>query len=294
MTGHRHRPEGRPIDGLLLVDKPAGVTSHDVVNDARRALRTKRIGHAGTLDPFATGLLVLLVGHATRLLPYLNGEPKVYRATIAFGTETDTDDVTGAVTRAAALPHASRVREGISALTGTIDQVPPAYSAKQVEGRRAYAAARRGEALALAPVPVTVHAWEIRELSDERLEAVITCGGGTYIRALARDLGRLCDSAAHLSSLRRTQSGSFDVANATSIEDLRAGKATPEPALAAVPHLPAITLAADEVRHVRQGRTILAAGSDPTAALVDPAGALVAIAEAHGERWQPRVVLPDA
>ena len=280
----------------MLVDKPAGVTSHDVVNDARRALRTRRIGHAGTLDPFATGLLVLLVGHATRLLPHLNGEPKVYRATIAFGTETDTDDVTGSVTRTAGLPDASRVRESISRLTGTIDQVPPTYSAKQVEGRRAYAVARRGDALTLAPVRVTVHAWEIRELSDERLDTVITCGGGTYIRALARDLGRLCDSAAHLSSLRRTHSGPFDVANATPIEDLRAGKAIPEPARAAVPHLPAITLSPDEVRHVRQGRTISAAGSDPVAALVDAGGALVAIAESAGagERWQPRVVLPDA
>ena len=278
----------------MLVDKPAGVTSHDVVNDARRVLRTRRIGHAGTLDPFATGLLVLLVGHATRLLPHLNGEPKVYRATMAFGAETDTDDVTGSVTRTAGLPDVSRVREAIRTLTGPIEQVPPAYSAKQVEGRRAYAVARRGEAVTLAPVRVTVHAWEIRELSDERLDTIITCGGGTYIRALARDLGRLCDSAAHLASLRRTRSGSFDVANATSIEALRAGQAVPEPARAAVPHLPAIALSSDDVCHVRQGRTITAVGSDRTAALVDAAGALVAIAESVGERWQPRVVLPDA
>jgi len=278
----------------LLVDKPAGVTSHDVVNDARRALRTRRIGHAGTLDPFATGLLVLLVGHATRLLPHLNGEPKVYRATIAFGAETDTDDVTGSVTRTAALPDVARVREGIRTLTGPIDQVPPAYSAKQVEGRRAYAAARQGETLALAPVRVTVHAWEICEMSDERLDTIITCGGGTYIRALARDLGRRCDSAAHLASLRRTRSGSFDVANAISVEALRAGAAIPQPARAAVAHLPAITLSADDVRHVRQGRTVPAAGVDRTVVLVDTAGALVAIAETVGDRWQPRVVLPDA
>ena len=236
-NGNRPRLEGRPIDGLLLVDKPAGVTSHDVVNDARRALRTRRIGHAGTLDPFATGLLVLLVGHATRLLPHLNGEPKVYRATIAFGAETDTDDGTGSVTRTAGLPDASRVREGIGTLTGPIDQVPPAYSAKQVEGRRAYAAARRGETLTLAPVRVTVHAWEIRELTEERLDTIITCGGGTYIRALARDLGRRCDSAAYVASLRRTRSGSFDVADAVSVEALRAGAATPEPARAAVPQV---------------------------------------------------------
>lgn len=276
------------------MDKPAGVTSHDVVDDARRALRTGRIGHAGTLDPFATGLLVLLVGHATRLLPYLNGEPKVYQATIAFGAETDTDDVTGTVTRTDELPDVSRVREAIGALTGPIDQVPPAYSAKQVEGRRAYAVARRGETLTLAPVRVTVHAWEIREISGERLDTVITCGGGTYVRALARDLGRRCDSAAHLSSLRRTRSGSFDVEDAVSVQALRAGAAIPQPARAAVSHLPAIALSADDVRHVRHGRAIPVAGTDRTAALVDSSGALVAIAEAVGESWQPRVVLPDA
>ena len=139
------RAEGRPIDGILLVDKPAGMTSHDVVSVARRALGTRRIGHAGTLDPFATGLLVLLVGNATRLLPLLDGEPKVYEATIVFGSETDTDDVTGTVVATSALPDVARVADGIASLTGTIDQVPPAYSAKQVEGRRAYDAARRGK-----------------------------------------------------------------------------------------------------------------------------------------------------
>ena len=293
-NGRRPRREDRPIDGLLLVDKPAGITSHDVVDAARRALRTRRIGHAGTLDPFATGLLVLLVGHATRLLPHLNGEPKVYQATIVFGSETDTDDVTGVVTRTAATPDTSRVREAIAALTGPIDQVPPAYSAKQVEGRRAYAAARKGQMLTLTPVRVVVHEWQIGELSSERLASVITCGGGTYIRALARDLGRLSDSAAHLSSLRRTRSGSFDIANAISADALRDGAVVPQPPRMAVSHLPAVALSADEVHHVRQGRPVPAVGRDRKAALVDSSGALVAIAEGVGESWQPRVVLPDA
>src|SRR3954454_17625710 len=140
--GTRRKVKARPIDGMLLIDKPAGITSHDVVSAARRALRTRRIGHAGTLDPFATGLLVLLTGHATRLLPHLHGEPKVYDATIVFGSETDTDDVTGTVMRAAEVPDEARVREAIDSLTGAIEQVPPAYSAKQVDGQRAYAAAR--------------------------------------------------------------------------------------------------------------------------------------------------------
>ena len=290
----RRRLEGRPIDGLLLVDKPAGVTSHDVVDVARRALQTRRIGHAGTLDPFATGLLVLLVGHATRLLPYLNGEPKVYQATIAFGSETDTDDVTGSVTHTAELPDVSRVREAMHSLTGEIDQTPPAYSAKQVEGRRAYAAARRGESLALAPVRVAVHRWDVRELSSQRLDAEITCGGGTYIRALARDLGRASGSAAHLSGLRRARSGPFDVAAAVTVETLRAGAATPLPALAGVPHLSTVSISATEVAHVRQGRTVPATGDEHTVALVDPAGTLVAIAQRASSSWQPRLVLPDA
>src|SRR5512142_3439574 len=134
-------------DGLLLVDKPAGMTSHDGVARARRALGTSRIGHAGTLDPFATGLLVLLVGKATRLLPYLDGEPKVYDATIRFGAETATDDCTGEVVREAPLPAAGAVDVAMQSLTGEIEQRPPAYSAKKVEGRRAYKAARRGEAV---------------------------------------------------------------------------------------------------------------------------------------------------
>src|SRR5688572_24652265 len=148
-------------EGLVLVDKPAGITSHDVVAIARRALGERRIGHAGTLDPFATGLLVLLVGRATRLLPYVDGEPKVYEATNRFGAETTTDDLTGDVVREAPLPDDAHVRAAVRSLTGTIDQRPPAYSAKQVDGRRAYDAARRGDALELRPVRVAVHEWRL-------------------------------------------------------------------------------------------------------------------------------------
>jgi len=281
---------------MLLIDKPAGITSHDVVSEARRALHTRRIGHAGTLDPFATGLLVLLVGHATRLLPHLDGEPKVYDATIVFGSETDTDDLTGNVVRTAEFPDRARVREAIVSLTGSIDQVPPAYSAKQVDGQRAYAAARRGVALALDAVRVHVHGWELRELADDYLRATITCGGGTYIRALARDLGRLSGSAAHLGALRRVRSGSFDVAGAITLETLRAGETSLRPALDALPHLQAISLSDDDVSHVRQGRLVAAAvEATPSsmAALVDGSGRLVAVAERAADAWQPRVVLPD-
>ena len=207
--------------GLLLVDKPAGMTSHDVVDVARRAYGERSIGHLGTLDPFATGLLVLLFGRSTRLATFIENEPKQYEATFAFGSETDTDDVTGETTGTAPLPQRERVLEAIAQLTGEIEQIPPAYSAKKVAGRVAYDAAREGAPLTLAPARVTVERWDVRALGDETLDATITCGGGTYIRALARDLGRLSGSAAHLTALRRTRSGEFDVADAVPLDALR-------------------------------------------------------------------------
>ena len=208
-------------EGLVLVDKPAGVTSHDVVDVVRRAYGERSVGHLGTLDPFATGLLVVLVGRATRLATFLDLEPKVYEAVIAFGAETDTDDSTGEVTRTAEAPAEENVRAAITTLTGDIQQVPPAYSAKKVAGRRAYAAARAGETLDLPPVGVTVHKWDVTGFTGDALAATIECGGGTYIRALARDLGRMSGSAAHLTCLRRTRAGRFDVADAVSLDDFR-------------------------------------------------------------------------
>ncbi len=218
-----------PIQGLLLVDKPAGMTSHDVVQHVRRIYGERSIGHLGTLDPFATGLLVLLLGRATRLATFLDTEPKVYEATMRFGAETDTDDETGTVIRTAPPPRESDVRSSVAALTGRISQVPPAYSAKSVDGTRAYDAARRGTPLDLPAVDVTVHSWEIREFRGETLSAVVTCSGGTYIRALARDLGRLTSSAAHLGSLRRTRVGEFDVRDAATLEMLSADPARVRP-----------------------------------------------------------------
>jgi tRNA pseudouridine55 synthase len=188
---------------------------------ARRAYGERSIGHLGTLDPFATGLLLLLIGRSTRLATFIDTEPKVYEATIRFGAEMDTDDLTGTVVRSASTPDEAAIRAGIAALTGDLLQTPPAYSAKSVDGSRAYDAARRGEQLELQPVPVHVDSWDIAEIQSDFIRATITCGGGTYIRALARDLGRHCQSAAHLESLRRTRCGEFDVHDAASLEDLR-------------------------------------------------------------------------
>lgn len=289
----RRRPTGMPtIDGLLLVDKPAGCTSHDVVAIARRALGVRRVGHGGTLDPFATGLLVLLVGRATRLLPYLEGEPKVYAGTIRFGTETDTDDGTGSVVRTAAVPDRAAVERAMRGLTGEVQQLPPVYSAKHVAGQRAHAAARRGAPLALAPATVMVHGWVAHEWRVDEVDVTVTCSGGTYVRALARDVGRAAGSAAHLATLRRLRSGPFDVDAAATLDALRAGTAALLPPVAAVPSLPVVPLDPDSVRQVRQGRDVPAAGAGADrAALVDETGALVAVAQRDGAGWHPRVVL---
>ena len=282
-------------DGLLLVDKPAGVTSHDVVLAARRAFGESRIGHAGTLDPFATGLLVLLFGRATRLLPYLDGVPKEYEATIVFGCETDTDDLHGAPIRQAAPPPDGAIAAALPSLTGIIQQVPPAYSAKRIAGRRAYEAARAGDALELAPARVEVFEWRGLRRDGDVLHATIACGSGTYVRALARDLGRLTGSAAHLTALRRTRSGAFHVHDAATLDEIRTGAAPLRPALAALPTIPHVVLSDPDAERVLRGVAVESAASvpdAPRAALIDRrSGALLALAEAHGRRWQPRVVM---
>jgi tRNA pseudouridine55 synthase len=284
----------RPIDALVLVDKPAGITSHDVVSVARRALGERRIGHAGTLDPFATGLLVLLTGRATRVLPYVEGEPKMYDATIRWGAETDTDDATGSIVREAEPPGMDAIERGMAALSGTIEQMPPDYSAKQVGGRRAHAAARGGAPLTLAPSVVRVHEWRVRAHRDVETDVTIVCGTGTYIRALARDLGRHTGSAAHLSALRRTRSGPFELSAATSYAALRDGQAVLRPPRDAIPSLPAQQLSPDDAARLARGMRVDALIAGERAALVDEHGALLAIAERSGEQWQPRVVLASA
>lgn len=283
-----------PRDGLVLVDKPAGVTSFDMVHAVGRALGTRRIGHTGTLDPFATGLLILLVGRGTRLIAYVADEPKVYRATIRFGAETDTDDLTGTVTRQAAVPAWSALAPAITLLTGDIEQVPPDYSAKKVAGRRAYDLARAGTALELAPVRVHVNQWELLGSTDHEVDVRISCGRGTYIRSLARDLGRLTNSAAHLSALRRERAGRFDVADADAMASIRDSTLRVHPLLDAVAHLPRLSLTAEEQARVRHGRAIERHSDSQTTALVDAQGALVALASSSTAGLQPSVVLDAA
>jgi tRNA pseudouridine55 synthase len=238
---------------------------------------------------------VLLVGQATRLLPYVSGDPKVYAATVRFGAETSTEDLLGAVVREAAAPGESAVRAALPSLTGTLEQLPPAYSAKRVAGRRAYELARAGEAVPLSPVPVRVDAWDLlawRDGDPVECDVRVTCGPGTYVRSLARDLGRAVGSAAHLSALRRERSGRFDVGGATPLDALRAGDVRLHPALDAVPDYPTQALDATDVRRATGGNRVAATVDAPWASLVDAAnGALVALAERAGAHWQPRVVL---
>jgi tRNA pseudouridine55 synthase len=279
MSRARRRETSLPADGLLLLDKPAGVSSHDAVAAARRVLRERRIGHLGTLDPFATGLLVLLVGRATRLARYVAGEPKVYEALVRFGRETTTDDLTGETTRMAAAPDPARVLEGMRQLTGAIDQLPPAFSAKKVGGERSYAAAREGRAVALRPAHVVVHEWQVHELDAEHARVTVRCGGGTYIRALARDLGRLAGSAAHLEALRRTASGPFDVRDALPLAEVADAGRHLRPAQDGVPQLVRRRLEPEERALVTRGGSVAAAGAGERAALLDDGDRLVAIAE---------------
>jgi tRNA pseudouridine55 synthase len=281
-------------DGILLVDKPAGYTSHDLVAIARGATRNRRIGHTGTLDPFATGLLVLLVGQATRLAQYVDGEPKIYETTITFGAETDTDDLTGAVTRSASPPAATAIDDAILALTGSLEQLPPAYSAKLSGGVRAYDAARKGAPLELQPVRVTVHRWTVLERADAFIRARIECSGGTYIRSLGRDLGRLTGSAAHLTSLRRLASGRFSVTHAVSLESLRERRYELLDMGEGIASLPRQSLSFDEAARVAHGNRVAAAMDGDRAALIDPDGRLAAIATRVGENWQPSTVFPHA
>jgi tRNA pseudouridine55 synthase len=283
----------RKANGLLLVDKPTGITSHAVADRARKVLDTRRVGHAGTLDPFATGLLILLVGRATRLVGYLDNEPKLYRATIRFGASTTTDDPEGEIIAEAAAPHQRDVERGIEKLSGHLLQRPPVFSAKRVGGVRAYAAARRGEPMQLEPVAVTVFKWTILGRTDVDLDVRIECSGGTYVRALARDLGEATGSAAHLVSLRREGSGRYSATDAISLDQLMEGKFELLPPAAAVRHLPRQGVDDLDAKRIKHGQTIHASVAGAHAALVH-GEELVAVAVREDDSWRPKVVMSDA
>ena len=293
--------------GILLVDKPGGITSHGVVARARRALGTRKIGHAGTLDPMATGLLVLGVEGATRLLTFVVGLDKTYEATIRLGVATDTDDADGEVvsTTDASFLDSAAISAGIAALTGRISQVPSTYSAIKVDGRRAYDLARAGEDVQLKAREVTVSRFDV--LAERRvpagagtagavdLDVVVDCSSGTYIRSLARDLGAALGVGGHLTALRRTRIGPFDVAEAAEVDAL-ADAPLLDPATAAVAVLGRFAVTADEARDLRHGKRLAGAAArlaaNPTAA-VDPQGVLVGIVERRGDDVKSAMNMPE-
>ena len=288
-------------EGLLLVDKPAGPTSHDVVDLARRALGTRRIGHTGTLDPFATGLLILLAGRVTRLAEYSSGLTKQYEARLRLGTSTDSDDATGSViSRSDAWRELDpqRVRTALEAHVGDRLQQPPAFSAKKVGGRRSYEATRRGESVSLAPSPVRIDALVVTAVALPDVCFEITCSAGTYIRAVARDTGIALGVPAHLASLRRTAIGPFRVEEAIRLADVtrERARAALQPALAALPHLPDLDIEPRDARVLMQGgRVPLPSGTGPTGGLaaITSGHRLLAVAEIRDGWIVPRKVLAD-
>lgn len=280
-------------DGVLVVDKPAGPTSHDIVERARRALHERRIGHTGTLDPFATGVLPLCIGKATRLVRFLSGGEKVYHATVRLGFATTTDDVTGEplgeVRPTGAVTDAA-LDESLASLVGRIDQVPPAFSAKHVAGRRSHELARAGVPVSRPATPVTVHALERLGRAGDLVEIEARCSAGTYVRALARDLGERLGTGGHLVALRRTRSGVFDLAQAVSGDGLEAAAGSVLPLSALLCELPAVRLPASSRAFVKNGRDLeVGATLDgfPQQAvervrLLDETGALLALAVPRG------------
>jgi tRNA pseudouridine55 synthase len=304
------RPSGPGLDGILVVAKPPGPTSHDIVALVRRLAATKRVGHGGTLDPFASGVLPIFLGRATRVVEYHLGDRKEYRATVCFGATSSTDDLEGELERVAG-PRVTRqaAEAALATLRGRISQTPPAYSALKVGGRRAYALARAGQTVVLAPREVEIHRLEIVDWdgSDpERPVAIIevVCSAGTYVRALARDLGAALGSGAYLGGLSRIASGPFRLDDAVTLDDVRsAAAAGPErvnsllrPIDAGLDDLPAVVLSETDLPAVVRGQVVRAPASvreagDRPIRLLDPDGRLVGFATLRDGRLAPDKVL---
>ena len=306
------------MDGLLVIDKPPGVTSHDVVDRIRRLLHVRRVGHTGTLDPFATGVLVMLIGRATRLAQFLSGVEKEYEAVIRLGYATDTGDVTGKPIRSsdeAKIGDWSReqIEAALESLRGEIDQVPPMYSAKKQDGRKLYEMARRGEEVERKPVRVCIHKFEAIKPTGELLkdnldgtfdfEVRVECSSGTYVRTLAEDFGKRLGVGAHLAELRRTRVGDFQIQQAQTLEQVKVSLAEEAlgrivlPTDAALSRFPAIDLTANDVRRVQNGMAVNISEAKWTngerVRMRDEQGNLIAVAEydAASALLRPSVVL---
>jgi tRNA pseudouridine55 synthase len=268
-------------DGLLLVDKPAGWTSHDVVGRVRRLARTRKVGHAGTLDPMATGVLVLGIGRATRLLGHLALNEKAYDATVRLGATTVTDDAEGEVVelRDASAVTDAELAAAVRALTGAIEQVPSSVSAVKVDGVRSYARVRKGEDVALAARPVDVRRFDVLARRGDDVDVAVVCSSGTYVRALARDLGASLEVGAHLTALRRTRVGPFGLEVARTLEQLAddtdAAVVALDDAVAAA--FPRRQLSADEAVELSYGRKLTPTGSGGVVGAFAPDGRCVGL-----------------
>jgi tRNA pseudouridine55 synthase len=282
------------MNGILVIDKPAGPTSHDIVDRVRRVLGVRRVGHTGTLDPFATGVLPICVGKATRLVRFLAESDKAYRARVRFGWATTTDDGTGEPLSAAepVTPERAALAAACRRFTGPLRQVPPAYSAKRVAGRRLYELARAGVAVAPSAVAVVVHRLELHELGDGWADLEVLCSAGTYVRALARDLGEALGTGAHLQALRRTSAAGFGLDHALAADSLTAERALAAllPLEAALGDVPALRVGAEGLAALRHGRPLtspllldpLPAPPPSRARILDAEGRLVALAVPRG------------
>jgi tRNA pseudouridine55 synthase len=291
-------------DGLIVVDKPGGMTSHDVVARIRRLARTRRVGHGGTLDPMATGVLVIGVGRATRLLTYVIGAGKSYTATVRLGQATVTDDAEGeviAVTPAGAVSD-DAIRSAFAALTGEIEQVPSAVSAIKINGQRAYQRVREGESVELPARRVTVSRLDVLAIRRDAPDVIdvdidVTCSSGTYVRALARDAGQALGVGGHLTALRRTAVGGFTLAEAATLDELegRAPEVVNLPLDAAADRFfPRRDAGADEARVLSHGGPLAPVGIAGPYAVFGPDGGLIAIVSERGGRARAEIVLAPA
>lgn len=280
------------MDGVLVVDKPEGLTSHDVVNRVRRLANTRRVGHLGTLDPMATGVLPLVIDRATRLAQFFSAGEKKYEGRIRFGWATDTYDRDGTPVSAPTEPRFTRaeLEAALAQFRGTLRQTPPPYSAKKVAGTPAYRMARRGLAVALEPVEVQVFALELLEFDGAAARIRVHCSAGTYVRSIAHDVGRLLGCGAFLESLRRTASGEFTETQARTLETLKEMAAAGQlaealiPASGVLPEFPNATVDALTAAQIRQGKDFRLSpfvdrGSARYVKAIGPGGDLIAIGE---------------
>ena len=277
--------------GLLLIDKPQGITSHDAVDQVRRALHTKKVGHAGTLDPMATGLLLVGVGRATRALRFFGDLPKTYEATMRLGVETTTLDAEGEVTRESPVGATDEdLRSAMASLVGETVQVPPAYSAVKVGGRKLYEAARRGETLAAPGRPIHVETFALLARRGSEADLRVVCGGGTYVRVLVADVGAALGCGAHLTRLRRTRIGPFEVTAAHPPDE----PGHPLPIERAVAHLPRLVLEQQEAIAAGHGRILGPAGLDGPYGVYTADGGLIGIYEDGSTKATPLVIFAPA